>query len=254
MLSRKALPSCYGPFQLSARGCGDSPRGTGRDLAVERADAEEATRRAQRHSRQVEDQRAEAAGRPLRRSGTTGHAETGDGPADPGEGGPKLNAGARLAATLLDLDRQLERALLVAGTCREQYAVAPPAVRRLINQGFFVKLFIGDDGSVERAELTEPFAALLAADAVEAIAAVQAEVAEVAEGAQRATEGGADEASEAQSAAPDGLARARPSAVLERTFGSGGEGPTSNTAPDTWGGVHKRDVVPPTGFEPVLPP
>jgi hypothetical protein len=37
-------------------------------------------------------------------------------------------------------------------------------IRRQINQGFFVKLFIGQDGSVARAELTEPFAALLSPD------------------------------------------------------------------------------------------
>jgi hypothetical protein len=41
---------------------------------------------------------------------------------------------------------------------------APEPIRRQINQGFFVKLFIGQDGSVERAELTEPFAALLSPD------------------------------------------------------------------------------------------
>ncbi|SQD97628.1 hypothetical protein FMEAI12_4260005 [Parafrankia sp. Ea1.12] len=40
--------------------------------------------------------------------------------------------------------------------------MVPPAVRRLINQGFFVKLFVGGDGGVERATRAELFAALLA--------------------------------------------------------------------------------------------
>lgn len=35
-------------------------------------------------------------------------------------------------------------------------------MKRQINRGFFEKLFIGPDGTVERAQLTEPFAALLA--------------------------------------------------------------------------------------------
>ena len=43
-------------------------------------------------------------------------------------------------------------------------ATAPNAIRRQINQGFFEKLFIGEDGNVVRAELTEPFRALLGTD------------------------------------------------------------------------------------------
>lgn len=35
-------------------------------------------------------------------------------------------------------------------------------MKRQINQGFFTKLLIYQDGTVERAELTEPFAQLLA--------------------------------------------------------------------------------------------
>jgi hypothetical protein len=48
------------------------------------------------------------------------------------------------------------------GVLRAQYLMAPPAIRRQINQGLFVKLYINQDGTVGRAELTEPFAALLA--------------------------------------------------------------------------------------------
>ncbi|MGH3923024.1 MAG: hypothetical protein ACRDTT_09185 [Pseudonocardiaceae bacterium] len=60
--------------------------------------------------------------------------------------------------TVDELEATLQAALAVAGDCHERYAMAPPHVRRQLNQGFFTKLFIDEDGSVERAELTEPFA------------------------------------------------------------------------------------------------
>ncbi|MDQ4031142.1 MAG: hypothetical protein M3332_02270 [Actinomycetota bacterium] len=41
---------------------------------------------------------------------------------------------------------------------------APEVIKRQINQGFFRKLIIDIDGTIERAELTEPFAQLLAPD------------------------------------------------------------------------------------------
>jgi hypothetical protein len=49
----------------------------------------------------------------------------------------------------------------VAGHCQRHYAAAPPPIRRQINQGFFKKLYLGQDGTVERYELTEPFRQLL---------------------------------------------------------------------------------------------
>ncbi|HJP79352.1 MAG TPA: hypothetical protein VJ914_34080 [Pseudonocardiaceae bacterium] len=51
---------------------------------------------------------------------------------------------------------------MVATHCERAYLTADPPIRRQINQGFFEKLFIGEDSSVVRAILTEPFAALLA--------------------------------------------------------------------------------------------
>jgi hypothetical protein len=60
-----------------------------------------------------------------------------------------------------DIEATLARALAAAQHCHRAYATATDTIRRQINQGFFVKLFIGDDGSVEQAELTGPFAALL---------------------------------------------------------------------------------------------
>lgn len=64
-------------------------------------------------------------------------------------------------ASVSDLETQLERALAVAGQCAHVYQEATPAVRRMMNQGFFTKLYISEDGDVERAELTEPFAQVL---------------------------------------------------------------------------------------------
>jgi hypothetical protein len=64
-------------------------------------------------------------------------------------------------ASVTELETQLERALTVAEDAGAYYRKAPPAVRRLMNQGFFVKLYVAQDGSIERAELTKPFATLL---------------------------------------------------------------------------------------------
>ena len=72
---------------------------------------------------------------------------------------------------LEQLDDQLERALEVARLCHEQYVNAIPAERRLLNQGLFTKLFIGQDGSVEDAEVQELFAGLLSKDSTLAVEA-----------------------------------------------------------------------------------
>jgi hypothetical protein len=55
----------------------------------------------------------------------------------------------------------LDQALAAATDCGRQYEAAPPRIRRQINHGFFKKLLIGPGGTVDGAELTEPFAALL---------------------------------------------------------------------------------------------
>jgi site-specific DNA recombinase len=65
------------------------------------------------------------------------------------------------AKTIDELDTTLRQALTVASSCHRHYLGVPPHIRRQINQGFFTKLFIDQDGSVERAELTEPFATLM---------------------------------------------------------------------------------------------
>lgn len=62
--------------------------------------------------------------------------------------------------TTADVKEALVLALDAACHCEQAYLCAPDKIRRQINQGF-EKLYIGDDGAVVRAELTEPFAALL---------------------------------------------------------------------------------------------
>jgi hypothetical protein len=62
---------------------------------------------------------------------------------------------------LAEVEDVLEQALAVAAQCNLQYRRAPEFVRRQMNQGFFEKLWIGQDGSVEHWEMTGPFGALL---------------------------------------------------------------------------------------------
>lgn len=57
--------------------------------------------------------------------------------------------------------QSVDAALKAVGSRVTAYLSAPNHIRRQINQGFFEKLYIGEDGSVERAEFTEPFRALL---------------------------------------------------------------------------------------------
>jgi site-specific DNA recombinase len=66
-----------------------------------------------------------------------------------------------------DVQDVLARALELAGSCLAQYQEASNAVRRQFNQGFFKAIYIDDAGQVERVELTEPFASLLAGDLME---------------------------------------------------------------------------------------
>ncbi len=60
-----------------------------------------------------------------------------------------------------EVERNLRDALYMSGNCAAYYAEATPAIRRLLNQGLFTKLYIDRDGEVERYDLTEPFARLL---------------------------------------------------------------------------------------------
>ncbi|MGQ0572926.1 MAG: recombinase family protein [Pseudonocardia sp.] len=150
-------------------------------------------------------------------------------------------------ATVEQLESTLHAALTVATHCHQHYQQAPPHLRRQINQGFFTKLYIDTDGTVERTELTEPFASLLRISAQVTPA--------VAEG-----DPGTSAASEAVSAAPDTPGRAR------RSLGAKDNSPTIGGLVglfddlDTSGddlvaaGVNKVGLVPAAGFEPALSP
>ena len=109
------------------------------------------------------------------------------------------------SASVEDMEAQLHRALLVAGNCARWYREGKPAVRRLMNQGFFTKLYVGPDGSIERVDLTEPFAKLLAAHGAETAQAVP----------DAAETGWADEP--ASDAAPAATARLDGPGVTDRT-------------------------------------
>lgn len=67
----------------------------------------------------------------------------------------------RAQATSKNLVATLNAALVAAEHCERAYLPALPHIKRQINQGLFKKLFIGEDGNVERAEMHEPFEALL---------------------------------------------------------------------------------------------
>jgi site-specific DNA recombinase len=105
------------------------------------------------------------------------------------------------SASVVELENQLGRALAIAGHCSEAYQQAPPAIRRQLNQGFFQKLYVSDDGSVKEADLNQPFAALLAGTT-----GVQASVPRQ-NGAPRDAQTPPDDVTTGQTAA-------RPSAVL----------------------------------------
>lgn len=64
------------------------------------------------------------------------------------------------SAGMSELESQLTMALTIAGRCADAYQQAAPAIRRQFNQGFFKKLYIAEDGSVQEGDLNQPFAAL----------------------------------------------------------------------------------------------
>ena len=69
----------------------------------------------------------------------------------------------RLAAADVELDQveaALEDALRLAKDCAQMYAEAPAAVRRLINQALFEKLYLGWDEGVEAVETVDLFTIL----------------------------------------------------------------------------------------------
>lgn len=63
-----------------------------------------------------------------------------------------------------ELTRLLDAALNLAAHCYALYENATKRERRMFNQGFFTRLYVAADGSIDRAELQEPFVQLLARD------------------------------------------------------------------------------------------
>ena len=156
-------------------------------------------------------------------------------------------------ATTKDVEATLDRALAAARHCERAYLTAPDHIRRQINQGFFVKLFIGEDGSVERAELTEPFAALLEdGRVIQAVREMDGQ--DVTTNAQDGP--GAPDPDETNE---DATNRVRPSGVLLATLGETMAVTlrTHSTTPRTISragrGVNEDYMVELRGFEPLTP-
>lgn len=76
-----------------------------------------------------------------------------------------VNAEKQLAATTETtrvIEHLADNALRLAEYCAKLYEKGTPHERRLLNQGFFTRIYLHEDGFVESAELQEPFAHLLA--------------------------------------------------------------------------------------------
>lgn len=139
------------------------------------------------------------------------------------------------------IEQTLNRALAIAGRCHQEYVAAEPAIRRQINQGFFEKIYVAQDGSIERYDLTEPFAALLGHDLAGELA-IHDQLGDM----DPATAG------EQHATGCDVVAAARPTspaAVLSRI--SDLENNTTLDIDLVQRGVNKPYVVGDTGFEPV---
>ena len=124
-----------------------------------------------------------------------------------------------------------------------------PHVRRQLNQGFFTKLFIARDGSIERAELTEPFVSLMDHE-------LGAPDWQTGGGAQNVLEGlDLVRTTETLPLPPDGARgvlgreRTRPGNVLVRTFGNDLEYAHGDLITV---GSKEAGLVPAVGFEPTL--
>ena len=149
--------------QLTPTATADIRLGVRADMAAEIADAHQNAERAQRRLATLQDERARLLQAHYANAVPLDLLKT---------------EMARLTRAMTDAEREiktanadlasseqtLEDALTVAGSCHRHYEAAPDFVKRQINQGFFRKLIIDSDGTVARAELTEPFAQLLAPD------------------------------------------------------------------------------------------
>ncbi|KSU53335.1 hypothetical protein AS181_22145 [Gordonia sp. SGD-V-85] len=63
-----------------------------------------------------------------------------------------------------ELRHRADSAIELAHHCHRLYERARPSERRMLNQGFFTRIYINSDGTVSDAELQQPFVHLLAVD------------------------------------------------------------------------------------------
>ncbi|MGH2600637.1 MAG: hypothetical protein ACRDQW_02670 [Haloechinothrix sp.] len=218
----------YARFQISEEKVKQIRATVVGELAAQQAEAEAGVKRATRRKARLEDERhkllqAHYAGaipqdllaeemKRLTRGLTEAEAEI---------------SSAR--TTTRELENTLSQALQAAGHCQAAYQEARPHIRRQINQGFFTKLFIDEDGSVERYELTEPFAVLLGTGQTilaEAPTAEASDAHHMPEPSQIAPDGRtAGEAEETNGR------RSTPSQVFMGTFGNDGNKIQKQTTP-----------------------
>jgi len=154
--------------------------------------------------------------------------------------------------TMGDVQTTLNDALRAAASCQAEYQQAPPHIRRQINQGFFKKLLIGEDGGVEQYELTEPFAALLTDGRTLTLASEEPDTA--------ATSHVTPDTKTTGQTAEVTVERSRPSRVLLATFPNGDDTTSDETRSRSdvaeqedhlFGhGLNKRYVVEVAGIEP----
>jgi site-specific DNA recombinase len=238
----------YRQFQVKPEYAEQIRQGVRAELATQQQDAERSLKRALARKQQVKDERQK-----LLQAHYTGAI-----PADLLASEMKrftrelADADAEIQAakaTNADVEATLALALNAAAHCEVAYLSAPDAMRRQINQGFFERLLIGDDGSVERAELTEPFRLLL-------------------EGARALTYEADAKASQITSEATNlpgcdiaSVERSLPSSVFVATYGTAGgdlymgtecdETNTHRRISPTVRGVNNGVLVGDTGIEPV---
>lgn len=156
------IASFYGRFQVRPEYAEQIRAGVREELASQQIEASRSLERALRTKQRIEDERQK-----LLQAHYTGAV-----PQDLLASEMKRLTRELAAAegeikaarvTTADVEALLDQALVAASHCEVAYLSETGPIRRQINQGFFEKLYIGEDGTVERAELTEPFAALLEA-------------------------------------------------------------------------------------------
>jgi site-specific DNA recombinase len=139
----------------------------------------------------------------------------------------------RLSALHGDLDQvqsNLKIALDLARDCGAAYRAAPDAVRRMFNQAFFTRIEVEDDEI--SATLAEPFEML------------NGRLVEVVDAHSRADRSRLDRSPKCQLSS-------HVDAILRQRLRSGTRKPAQRPCRT---GLKEKHLVPPTGFEPVLPP